>query len=324
VKRYAFVDFATQGYIAFVAMLVLLFHGKSVPAWPWLLLAHGTGILLIQGLIQLYARFPTNGLLDLVRHYYPIPLFIAFYRETELLNQMFHTGYLDPHFLRLEHWLFGMQPGLELMPRFPATWLAEVLYAAYFSYYLMIAGVGLALLLRDRRQFAHFIAVVSFVFYLCYTIYIFLPVVGPRIVYRGLVDQPLPQEVLPDSDFAPPESVQGAVFFRLMAWIYDHFEAAGAAFPSSHVAVAICTVYFSFLYLRPIRHVHLVAVVLMCVSTVYGRYHYVVDVAAGILTAGVLVPVGNRLFFKFANRDAATRELLEPQKAGKKSGPSTG
>lgn len=319
-KRYAFVDFATQGYIAFVAVLVLLFHGERVAAWPWLLLAHGAGLLLIHGLTQLYARFPTNGLLDLVRHYYAIPLFIAFYRETELLNQMFHAGYLDPHFLRLEQWLFGMQPGLELMPRFPATWLAEVLYAAYFSYYLMIAGVGLTLLLRDRRQFAHFIAVVSFVFYICYTIYIFVPVVGPRIVYRGLVEQPLPQEVIPAANFDPPASVARAVCFRLMAWIYDHFEAAGAAFPSSHVAVAFCTLYFSFLYLRKIRYVHLTALILMCVSTVYGRYHYVVDVAAGMLTAAVLIPLGNRLYFKFANRDGGSPEQVEPEPTGKPPG----
>ena len=32
------------------------------------------------------------------------------------------------------------------------------------------------------------------------------------------------------------------------------FEAPGAGFPSSHVAVALCTVYFSFRYLRPIRY----------------------------------------------------------------------
>ena len=319
-KRYAFVDFATQGYIAFVAVLVLLFHGERVPTWPWLLCAHGAGLFLIHGLIQLYARFPKNRLLDLIRHYYAIPLFIAFYRETEFLNQMFHVGYFDPEFLRLEQWLFGMQPGLELMPRFPATWVAEVLYAAYFSYYLMIAGVGLTLLLRDRRQFAHFIAVVSFMFYVCYTIYIFVPVVGPRIVYRGLVDQPLPQEVLPASDFDPPASVQSAVFFRLMAWIYEHFEAAGAAFPSSHVAVAIGTLYFSFLYLRPIRYVHLIAMILLCISTVYGRYHYVVDVAAGVLTAAALIPVGNRHFFKFANRDGGECELSKPADTGKEPG----
>ena len=43
--------------------------------------------------------------------------------------------------------------------------------------------------------------------------------------------------------------------------------------------------------------------ILLCISTVYGRYHYVVDVVAGIALAAVLIPLGNWLYFKFANRD---------------------
>lgn len=320
-KHYTFVDHATQGYLAFVGLIVLVFHGPRLMTWPWLLLAHGTGLVLIHGLIQISARFPANRPLDLIRHYYPIPLFIGFYSETELLNQLFFTGYLDAGFLRFEQWLFGMQPGLEFMVRFPARWLAELLYAAYFSFYLMIAGVGLALLLRDRRQFAHFISVVSFVLYVCYTIYIFLPVVGPRIVDLNLPEVSLPHDALPTTNHDVPESVQRAVFFRIMGWFYDHFESAGAAFPSSHVAAAICTVYFSFLYLRRIRHIHLLATILLCVSTVYGRYHYVVDVAAGILTAAVLIPLGNRLYFKFGHPDRLRPAAAEPKEAAKDRGP---
>lgn len=297
-NRYKFVDYATQGYVAFVALLVLVFHGERLAAWRWVLLGHAVGFGLIHLLIQLAARFPRNPALTFLRHFYPILLYTAFYRETELLNQMFHAGFLDAHFLRLEPKLFGMQPGLELMLRYPSRWLAELLYAAYFSYYLMIGGVGLLLLWRDRRQFAHFVSLVSFVFYVCYTIYIFVPVVGPRIVYRGLVDEPLPPDVVPAVSTEAPASVRGAVMFRVMGWIYDHFEAAGAAFPSSHVAVALTTVYFSFRYLRRIRYVHLVAALLLCVSTVYGRYHYVMDVAAGIGVAAILVPLGNWLYRK--------------------------
>jgi membrane-associated phospholipid phosphatase len=88
-----------------------------------------------------------------------------------------------------------------------------------------------------------------------------------------------------------------------MAWIYRVFEAPGAALPSSHVAVALCTVFFSFRYLRRIRHVHLAVAGLLCLSTVYCRYHYAVDVLAGLATAAVLVPLGNWLYFKFSKSD---------------------
>lgn len=297
-NRYKFVDYATQIYVLLVGSLVLCFHGARLSAWPWVLLGHAVVSGLIHLLIVAETRFPSQRWLGFVRRFYPIPLYIAFYRETELLNQMFNTGFWDAHFLRLEQKLFGMQPGLELILRLPSRWIAEILYASYFSYYLMIAGIGVVLLLRDRRQFTHFVSVVSFVFYVCYTIYIFVPVVGPRIVHRETVAQPLPPDVVPANDLTPPASVEGAVFYRLMGWIYDHFEAAGAAFPSSHVAVAWCTVFFSFRYLRPIRYAHAIVAVLLSISTVYGRYHYVVDVIAGLAVAAVLVPLGNWLYFR--------------------------
>ena len=44
-KRYAFVDLATQSYVALVALLVLLFHGERVPTWLWLLLGQAAGFL---------------------------------------------------------------------------------------------------------------------------------------------------------------------------------------------------------------------------------------------------------------------------------------
>ena len=298
-QRYTFVDYATQAYIAVVGLIILLLHSPRVPLWPFLLLAHAAGLVLVHLLIQLHSRYPANRGLYFLRHCYPILLYSVFYEETGLLNQMLYSGYLDPYFLRLEHWMFGWQPGLELMGRFPSRGLSEVLYAAYFSYYLMVVGVALALLLRDRRQFAHFISVVSLVFYVCYLIYIFMPVVGPRILEHGIVARSLPADVTPASPVTTPAAVHKGIFFQIMAWIYERFETPGAAFPSSHVAIALCTVYFSFLYLRPIRWVHSAMATLLCIATVYGRYHYVVDVAAGVLTAAMLIPLGNRLYFKF-------------------------
>jgi membrane-associated phospholipid phosphatase len=71
--------------------------------------------------------------------------------------------------------------------------------------------------------------------------------------------------------------------------------------------VALTTVYFSFKYLRPIRWIHTLVAGLLCLSTVYCRYHYAVDVPAGALTTAILVPLGNWLFFKFA-KTQATKE----------------
>jgi membrane-associated phospholipid phosphatase len=186
------------------------------------------------------------------------------------------------------------------MDKLPYLLVSELFYASYFSYYIMIVGVGIALFVRNRPGFYHYISVLSFVFYLCYSIYVFLPIIGPRVFFHDINGYVLPEAVqsLASTDVYP-DTVKAGVFYKLMAWIYKVFEAPGAAFPSSHVAVAWCTVFFSFRYLRPIRWPHLVVAILLCLSTIYCRYHYAVDVLAGLVTAALLVPLGNWLYARF-------------------------
>jgi membrane-associated phospholipid phosphatase len=298
-ERYTFVDYATQGYAALVFVLVLLFHNATVPSWPWILAAHVAILATVHTLICLHHRAPGLAPTSFLRHFYPVLLYTWFFSETGWLNRMFFSEYMDPLVIRLDQALFGAQPSTTFMASLPYLAVSEMFYASYFSYYLMIAGVGLALYLRDRHQFFHYVSIVSFVFYICYTIYIILPIIGPRVFFHEIAGYSLPPEVqqLASTD-RYPEAVQSGLFFKLMAFIYRLFEAPGAALPSSHVAIAITTVFFSFKYLRRIRFVHLTVAVLLCLSTIYCRYHYVVDVVAGIATAALLVPLANWLYAK--------------------------
>ncbi len=303
--HYTFIDSATQGYMALVGLLVLCLHGAAVPFWPALVAAHAAGIAVVHGLIRAHAAHPSNRVLAFFRYFYPVLLYTGFYRETGELNHMFIAGFLDPFFIRLEQHLFGLQPSLAFMDRLPYLPVSELLYTAYFTYYLMIAGIGLALYLRNRAQFFHYLAVVCFVFYICYLLYIVMPVIGPRLFFQGVTDYQLPADVQPAVSPTYPDAVKAGPFYQIMAWIYRVFEAPGAAFPSSHVAVAIVTVFFSFRSLRRIRWLHLADVVLLCLATVYCRYHYAVDVVAGMVTAVVLIPIGNRLYLKFGETGRA-------------------
>jgi len=226
---------------------------------------------------------------------------------------MFFRTYLDPAVIRCDQVLFGCQPSILWMQKLPYLGVSELFYAAYFSYYLMIFGVGLALYLRSRQQFFHYISIISFVFYLCYALYIAFPVIGPVVFLHKVPGYNLPpdlQALAPEVDF--PETVRHGVFYRVMAWIYEVFEAPGAAIPSSHVAIALCIVFFGFRYLRTIRYLLLVLAVLLCLSTIYCRYHYAADVLAGIATASVLVPVGNWLYFKLEKHELVGKPARSP------------
>jgi membrane-associated phospholipid phosphatase len=65
------------------------------------------------------------------------------------------------------------------------------------------------------------------------------------------------------------------------------------------VAISLCTVWFSFRYLRRIRWLHLAVAIGLCLATIYCRYHYAVDVAAGGITVAALLPLANRCYRRF-------------------------
>ncbi|MCX6913586.1 MAG: hypothetical protein NT167_11150, partial [Verrucomicrobia bacterium] len=235
-KNYTFIDYATQAYIAVVALLILCFHNDTVSGWPWLLGANAAWMVLVHLLVQAYARHPSSRLLNFFRHFYPVILYTPFYVETGLLNRMFFKDYLDPTIAQWEQQLWGCQPSVLFMHKLPWLALSEVFYAAYFSYYAIIVGIGIALFVRSRQQFFHYVSVVSFVFYVCYLIYIVLPVIGTPVFFHDAGGYELPPAIqqLAVTD-TYPASVQSGIFFRLMSWLYRVFEPPGAAFPSSHV-----------------------------------------------------------------------------------------
>jgi membrane-associated phospholipid phosphatase len=296
---YRLVDWATQLLLGGVALLLVTFRHQAPSQWPWIVAGHLFLMAAVHGLVTAVARGSANPAVRFLREAYPILFYTLFFRETELVNRTVGNPRLDPHFLVLEHQLFGTQPSVALMNALPQLWVSEILYASYFSYYVMVAGLGLWLLWRNRAAFHHFISVVTFVFYGCYVFYMAVPVIGPRLLFR-----PSPEREWYAATYAGlpppayPDAVQHGPFYHLMAFIYRHFEAMSAAFPSSHVAVAVTTLWFSWRYARPIRWVHAVMVVLLCVSTVYCHYHYAVDVPAGVLAALMLIPLGNWLYLR--------------------------
>jgi membrane-associated phospholipid phosphatase len=297
-RSYRFVDYATQAYLLLVGVLILFFHSGRVPRFYLYLVAHGTGILLIHAFIVGSARRPENRFFSFFRHFYPLMLYLFLYRESEQLNLMFVDGYLDPAFIALEELIFGFQPAVVFMNAFPHPLVSEFFYMSYFSYYVMIAGVGLALYFRRREKFWHYLAVLSFVFYGCFLAFIFLPVAGPPAFYME-IPKYLDQQRLPYYPLEFPPSVTLGPFFNLMRILYRTFETGGGAFPSSHVAAAICVLFFSWRYLLRARYVILAATLALSFATVYCRYHYAVDVFAGAATAGALVPVGEWLYRRY-------------------------
>ncbi len=232
-------------------------------------------MLAVAGVIWLDGVFDSEWL-HFLRYWYQPITYTFFYEAVCSLNHFLIPGNLDPFFQHLDGMLFGMQPSVVLARVIPLKPVAEFMFIAYFSYYLLIPILGLSLYCGRRRLFPGFLLRVSAVFYFCYVVFALLPVIGPDTM-----------------GVAPPA---GYLFHDIMAFIYKHGEIGGGSFPSSHVAVAL-TVTLVAARVRPrmFRYFFLPDVVFLSIATVFLRYHYVVDVIAGIATAFFILAVVDRL-----------------------------
>ena len=216
--------------------------------------------------------------------YLPL-LFPFFYSEMHYLVRVFFPAdaSLDPWFVALEQQLFGGQASQAWWRAMPWPWWHETMEAAYFSYYFL-ALATLILILRapglaaDQRWPALrlFIRDLGGTMLICYTLYAFLPVWGPKFFDTA----PIP--------------VGGWIFTSIMHGIHANGAALGAAFPSSHVAASMIAWAHVWRHFRRHRAWLTTVFVLLCASTVYCRYHYIVDVIGGLLLGGTILWVGRR------------------------------
>jgi membrane-associated phospholipid phosphatase len=265
------VDRLTLAYNAIILAIILLFHSR-IHQWPLQTLPNLfmiAGVLVAVLVIGNRAALPAR----LARYLYPMFFFMLMYEQTGKINHILFPGFLDSCFRQVEGQIFGMQPAVVFAQRFPQRWLAEYMHCAYFSYYLLFMALGVFLYLRrSRAAFFDYMLSLCGTAYFCFLIYVFLPVRG-AVTYE-LGDAP-----------------GNGPFTSVMGVIYRYFEVEGAAFPSSHVAVAAVVLYYTIRYARPATWIVGPLVISLMAATVYCRYHYTIDVLAGLATAALLIPL---------------------------------
>jgi len=72
----------------------------------------------------------------------------------------------------------------------------------------------------------------------------------------------------------------------------------GAAFPSEHVAGSVAVLWGAWRFRRWLFWVLLPLVFLMCLSTIWGRYHYIADIFGGMITGTIGYLIGDWLMKK--------------------------
>jgi membrane-associated phospholipid phosphatase len=194
----------------------------------------------------------------------PLLLVPLLYAELPLLNQALTTGYHDALVLRWEASLFGGNPAQSWAGALPSVVVSELLHFSYLSYYALIYIPPLMLWRTGKGDaFDATVFTLLLVFVLCFAVFIVFPVQGPRYLF------PAPAGV-------PDGPVRGVVLAVLEAG-----SSRGAAFPSSHMAVAAAQAVLALRFQPRTGVVVALLAAGLGAGAVYGGFHYAVDIVAG-------------------------------------------
>lgn len=265
-------------YLAFVAFLILLFRQK-IAGWERLFLWQMLAILGLLALVKLQNAFPRFRPLILIRNWLPAPYtFFSYWILHFLINCQRNPGFLpdrDAWLIAADRILFGVDPTV-FLEKVTFPWLTELMQIVYASNYFLPFILALTLYLkRERLPFQKSFYILTLGYFLSFLGYFLIPAIGPRFTLTHSF--PLQGVFLQE---------------KIYHLLYFMDECPRDCFPSGHTEIPLITLWLAYRFKRVLFWIYLPIVILLICSTVYLRFHYVVDVIAGILLAWIVIRVG--------------------------------
>jgi membrane-associated phospholipid phosphatase len=193
---------------------------------------------------------------------------VPFFQLREMIP-MVSPEDMDAQLRALDLWLFGGDAAIwfeQFATPFTSAWFA----ASYFGYYVVGGSfvVGMMLFCRRDMVFVEFGLVVLGTVCVGTTLYCVVPALGPYVYLADQFLGPLPDETVVPFVHA---SIQHGPLRDV--------------FPSMHAGVPVAIFLFSARYFRPVAVICGLWVPHIVISTLFLRYHYLIDVVVGILLA---------------------------------------
>ncbi len=244
------------------------------------------GLLVVAVVVRREEELPRA--VRILANFYPIAFIPILYESLGPLISAARSRSYDSVLIAADRAVFGTDPTVWLQ-RFIRPFLTDFFFVSYVTYYFIAIALGALIWRRKESVPRRFIFTLSLSYVLSYAGYFAVPALGPRIALASAHTVPL----------------ETTAVSRAIATTLDKLEKTKFdVFPSGHTMVAVVVLIVAFQRARDAFWWFLPVAACLIVSTVYCRYHYVVDVAAGTLLAAVTVPLGDRLYDRWMKWDS--------------------
>ncbi len=218
----------------------------------------------------------------IVRDWFPfLIILLMYYSLWGDATLLMVTRDRDPALISLDQRIFGFQASVALQ-RFITPGLTAWMAFAYFFHIINIPLVGCFLYVRrERARFREMMSGLMVVSFLGLMGYLLVPAIGPVYTLRNQYTVPLHQPMW--------------MFDREVDFM-DFARIRRDVFPSMHVAISFLVWLYAYRNSRKLFWILSPLILSLWISTLYLRYHYLVDVVAGLMLAPISFWIGNALF----------------------------
>ena len=262
-------EWVTFGYLGWMLGLLTVFH-RNIPHAGRYFAVHCAIAVGIPWLALVAAGSENRGL-QFARHWYPLALYIFFFEELQGLVHAIFPGWFDRWLILFDYNVGGVHPAAWLS-RFATPGLNDFMQFSYMTYFLYLVILPAILYAQGKRAaFWTVMVATAIAHYSVYVMAVLFPIESPYFALASLDLRPL----------------EGGVFTTTIGFIERFGRVHGGAFPSAHVAGSMVALLAARRYKPWLYWICLPFFLSMCVATVYGRYHYIADVLAGIVVGAI-------------------------------------
>jgi len=225
---------------------------------------------------------PGKGVFWKQLHYwYMVPIIFLSFKEIYFMVKPIRGVDYDNVLIAIDRFLFGGDP-THFLYQIANPYLTELLQIIYGSFFFLPVLLGIDILInQNEKNFRFMTFAIILGFFLSYIGYFIVPAIGPRFTLH---------------DFASTNTeLPGLFFTNFLRGIVNAGESIPVGtpnpmevvqrdvFPSGHTQITLIVMYLSVKFRTPTRYIFLPVGTLLIFSTVYLRYHYVIDLIGGLV-----------------------------------------
>lgn len=283
-----------QSYDIYAAITMLLFTLLALLFYPYVAKSSGIivqNVIISLSVISFILLYALTGLkvFALLRRFYIIPVIYLMYDQVHAFVRVLNPHDYDYLLIATDRAIFQTDPTVWL-DSFSFPLLTEYFQICYFLFYLMPILHAIELWRTGQIiKLDAFIRAMTFCYLISYLLYFVMPAIGPRFTLHsyGSINNELPGVFFTDALRAIID-VGGGIWKGASA---PQNLVNRDCMPSGHTMMTLVNMLMAFRFTSKLRWVFFVIGTSLIISTVYLRYHYVIDVVVGAVLAISILPM---------------------------------